>query len=292
MHKFVLVTLVLTLVVMTCTTEQNAPKKQTGYCLISYNVWYGFTRVPERKPDWLLWMQEQAPDFVALQELNGYDVDQLKEDARQWGHDHSVLLKEDGFPTGLTSRFPIQDVKIYRDGFHHGLLRATINRFYFYVIHLHPSNWQFRHQEISRILADIRSLPKNASIFLVGDFNTFSRHDSLFYAHGRLEPFFQTRDAEYNEQNLKNGTLDYTVLDQLMNAGFIDLEFSQRGQDYQFTGSFPTKIEKPGDHGSQRRLDYVFATANLAERIIRADIVADERTWRLSDHLPMLVVFE
>lgn len=292
MRKFFNVILVLFLFFLTCTTEQNTLNKQTDFCLISYNVWYGFSQMPQRKPQWLTWMREQAPDIVALQELNDYNAAQLEEDARQWGHSHSVLLKQDGFPTGLTSRFPIRDVQLSLDGFHHGLLRATINDIYFYVIHLHPSNWQFRQQEMHLILADIDSLPDNASIILVGDFNTFSRHDSLFYAHGRLEPFFLARDSEFAEKNLKNGSLDYSVLDRLMNAGFVDLEFYKRGEDYQFTGSFPTKIEKSGDDGSQRRLDYVFATPNLAERLDRANIVADEQTWLLSDHLPMLVHFK
>jgi hypothetical protein len=48
--------------------NQTAP----GLRLISYNVWYGFTEVPERKTIWLSWMNEQGPDIVSLQELNGY----------------------------------------------------------------------------------------------------------------------------------------------------------------------------------------------------------------------------
>ena len=72
----------------------------------------------------------------------------------------------------------------------------------------------------------------------------------------------------------------------------IDLEYHMRPSYYYFTGSFPTLIEKEGEHGSQRRLDYVFTNKILADHVIRAEIIADEITMKLSDHLPMIVDFE
>jgi endonuclease/exonuclease/phosphatase family metal-dependent hydrolase len=257
--------------------------------VVSYNVWYGFTKVPERKADYLAWMKEQKPDVVSLQELNGYTADKLKADATAWGHAHSEILKEGGFPTGITSRFPIEDVRRTREGFHHGLLRARIRGIYYYVIHLHPSNWEVRGREADLILADIASLPKGSQVALVGDFNTFSAADREHYAHGKLEPFFGARDEKYKEKNLRDGKLDYSVIAKFTGAGLVDLEHAKRGEGYRFTGSFPTKIEKPGDHGSARRLDYVFASPSLAKRVTRAEVVADETTWRLSDHLPVIV---
>ena len=93
--------------------------------ILSYNVWYGFTKKPDRKERWLTWMREQAADITALQELNGYTAEQLQKDATHWGHPHSALLKEEGFSTGLTSKFPIDEVVRMRDGFHHGLLQPV-----------------------------------------------------------------------------------------------------------------------------------------------------------------------
>jgi hypothetical protein len=34
----------------------------------------------------------------------------------------SALLKEDGFPTGITSRYPLEDIQRIKQGFHHGLM--------------------------------------------------------------------------------------------------------------------------------------------------------------------------
>lgn len=257
--------------------------------ILSYNVWYGFTKVPERKANFLKWVKAQKPDVVSLQELNGYTAKKLKTDAAAWGHLHSAILKEEGFPTGITSRHPIEEVRRFREGFHHGLLRARIGGIYYYVIHLHPSNWEKRKSEADLILADIAKLPKDAQVVLVGDFNTFSSEDKKYYSSSQLEPFFAARDSKYKEINLREGKLDYSVIGKFTSAGLVDLEHAKRDTKYRFTGTFPTKINKPGDHGEARRLDYVFASPSLAKRVKRAKIIADDTTWTLSDHLPVII---
>ena len=266
-------------------------KATTGLRLISYNVWYGFSKVPDRKPAYLKWMKAQAPDVVSLQELNGYTEEKLAKDASAWGHSHSVLLKTKGFPTGITSREPIEDVQRTFDAFHHGLIRVRISGVYYYVIHLHPSNWETRNRETQLILKDIATLPKGAEVILAGDFNTFSSDDAKCYQHGKLEPFFSKRDEKYGEKNLRDGKLDFSVIEHFKETGLVDLENSKRLADFVFNGSFPTKIEKAGDHGSARRLDYVFATSDIAKRTTRAETIATDATWVLSDHLPVIVEF-
>jgi exodeoxyribonuclease-3 len=261
----------------------------THLTIITYNVWYGFTMVSERKDSWIDWMKAQDPDIVSLQELNEYTKEELAKDARSYGHTYSVLLKEEGFPTGITSRYPIEDVQRIKEGFHHGLLRVKIKQIYFYVIHLHPSNWETRKSEINLILQDIEKLPKDSKVILAGDFNTFSPLDSTYYSHGKLEPFFNERDSMYKEKNLNKGKLDYTVIQDLMDYGLVDLEASLRSSTYLFSGSFPTLIEKEGEHGDQRRLDYVFASENLAKQLTRAEIITSDTALILSDHLPVIV---
>ena len=76
--------------------SQPAAKQGRKLKLLSYNVWYGFTKKPERKANYLKFMQAQAPDVVSLQELNHYTPEKLAADARAWGHPYSVLLKENG----------------------------------------------------------------------------------------------------------------------------------------------------------------------------------------------------
>lgn len=284
------ITTLLAILFYSCNSKNKRSNEESDKLrIISYNVWYGFTKVPERKKTWITWMNEQRPDIVSLQELNDYTHQKLAEDAKSYGHDYSVLLKEEGFPTGITSRYPIDDIRIIKEGFHHGLLRVRIKQIYFYVIHLHPSNWETRKNEINQIIQNIDELPSGSQIIMAGDFNTFSPLDSIYYSHGRLEPFFNDRDSLYKEKNLNNGKLDYTVIQEVMDIGLIDLEASSRISTYNFFGSFPTLIEKEGEHGDQRRLDYVFASKNLANKVNKAKIITSDTALRLSDHLPILI---
>ena len=273
-----------------CNSGKNESEEESSYLrIISHNVWYGFTKVPDRKESWIEWMNAQHPDIVSLQELNEYTHEKLAEDALRYGHTYSVLLKEEGFPTGITSRFPIEDVQRVREGFHHGLLRVRIKEIYFYVIHLHPSNWETRKSEITHILEDMKTLPADSKLILAGDFNTFSPLDSSYYSHGRLFPFFNERDLMYEEKNLNKGKLDYTVIQEILDFGLIDLEASLRSSTYNFQGSFPTLVEKEGEHGDQRRLDYIFASKNLSDGVTRAEIITSDTALILSDHLPVIV---
>jgi endonuclease/exonuclease/phosphatase family metal-dependent hydrolase len=237
-------------------------------------------------------MKNQNPDIVSLQELNEYSPDQLARDANFWGHPFSVLLKEEGFPTGVTSRFPIEDIQRYQEGFHHGLIRVKIEGIYLYIIHLHPSNWEFRHREIDLILNNMKTLPIGSSVILAGDFNTFSPADASYYAHGRLEGFFAGLDSINHVNNLNNGKLDYGVIQKIKDAGLIDLELKFRPQNYKFTGTFPALIEKEGEHGDLRRLDYIFINDPLEGKVSRTEIIANDTTQYLSDHLPVIADFE
>ena len=284
------ITTLLAIFFYSCNSKNKGINEESDNLrIISYNVWYGFTKVPERKETWTAWMKTQQPDIVSLQELNEYTPEKLAEDAKSYGHDYSVLLKEDGFPTGITSRYPIDDIKIIREGFHHGLMRVRIKQIYFYVIHLHPSNWHVRKKEIKQILRNIEELPTGTEVIMAGDFNTFSPLDSIYYTHGRLEPFFNDRDSLYKEKNLNDGNLDYTVIQEVMDVGLIDLEASLRTSSYTFSGSFPTLVKMEGQHGDQRRLDYFFASKSLADKVTKAKIIASDTTLILSDHLPIVM---
>ena len=267
-----------------------AAKRNHNLKLLSYNVWYGFTKKPERKANYLKFMKAQAPDVVSLQELNHYTPAKLADDAKAWGHPHSVLLKEKGFPTGITSSQPITGVKRTLEGFHHGLMRCQTHGIHVYAIHLHPGNWEIRLREIDLLLKDIATLPRDAKVALAGDFNTFSLHDKPVYDRSEdMIPFFKRLDVRTKGKNLRDGQLDYRHLKRLENAGFVDLIHTKREA---FLGTFPTPLRKDEDMGPDRRLDYVFATPSLAASCRAAACIVNETTGLLSDHQPVSATFE
>ncbi len=262
--------------------------------VITHNVWYGFTKKGQPRHDqWLQWMAAQQPDVVALQELNGYTAEKLATDANSWGHSHSVLLKEEGFPTGITSRYPITDVAKIRDGMHHGLLRCRIEGIWFYVIHFHPSNFARRIEEAGHLQADIAKLPDvDPRIVLAGDFNGFSPLDRGRYdSDDKLVPFFEMLDRRSSSaRNLNQGKLDYGGLEAIIAQGFIDAVAEFRDDAKPFVGTFPTLLVSDEDHGTDRRLDYIFVSPNLQPNLTSAEILRDQRTEMLSDHIPVRAV--
>ncbi len=259
--------------------------------VITHNVWYGFTKkIEPRHTDWLKWMASEQPDVVSLQELNTYTQEKLSSDAQHWGHPYSVLLKEDGFATGITSRFPITNVAKIREGMHHGLLRCRIQGIWFYVIHFHPSDYARRIEEASLLAKDIQQLgEENPQIILAGDFNGFSPADRNQYeSDPKLVPFFEMLDERNrNARNLNDGKIDYGGIEAILQQGFIDVVAKFRAADQGFVGTFPTRLVSDEDHGTDRRLDYIFVSPNLVEQVKSAKILRDDLTEMLSDHIPV-----
>ena len=260
--------------------------------LLSHNVWYGFGKQPKRKAAWLKWVAAQQPDIVALQELNGYTAEQLDKDAAAWGHPHSALLKEDGFPTGLSSRFPITDVARILDGFHHGLLRCQTGGLTVYVIHFHPSDWSARIREARLLLEDVAKLPpaEQKKVVFIGDFNGFSPDERAHLEEGgELARFFTMLDKRNGSNNLNEGKLDYRGIQAFLGAGYDDVVHRQRQAGSPYPGTFPTELRREEEMGRDRRLDYVFLPAGLAAKVISAEVVRDEVTAQLSDHYPIVL---
>ena len=104
-----------------------------------------------------------------------------------------------------------------------------------------------------------------------------------------MVPFFRRLDKRWkSNRNLRNDELDYRHLQRLENAGLKDLVAVKRKG---FLGTFPTKIRPGEDMGPPRRLDYLFASPNLARACLSAVCIVNERTGILSDHYPVSASF-
>ena len=259
--------------------------------VLTYNAWYGFTKKADRKPEWLRYVRSLQSDIVALQELNGYTEEKLAEDGKFWGHKFTALLKKDGFPTGITSRYPIENLSRVTEGYHHGMLSCKTGGIQVYVIHLHPGHWEIRHQEIDLLLKTLASHQLNEPVLLIGDFNTFSARDQAHYQQSPdMIPFFRRLDIRWkSNRNLRNDRLDYSHLQKIERAGYQDVIAERRER---FLGTFPTKLRLDEDNGPSRRLDYIFANKVLAEKCIKAQYLINSKTDLLSDHYPAISEFE
>ena len=259
--------------------------------ILTYNVWYGFTKKPERKKSWFDYIQSLKVDVLVLQELNGYTEKRLREDAKHWGHSSVALLKNDGFPTGITSKYPISEIERQTARYHHGMLSCKTAGIKFFVMHLHPGHWEIRHQEVDVLLKSLSKISQNEPVLLAGDFNTFSQKDKIYYDQmPDLIPFFRRLDLRWkSNRNLRDDRIDYTHLTKFEQHGFVDLIALRREK---FLGTFPTKLRIDEDNGPSRRLDYFFANDVLAQRCMNAKYLVNEKTDFLSDHYPAIAEFK
>ncbi|MCD8134499.1 MAG: endonuclease/exonuclease/phosphatase family protein [Parabacteroides gordonii] len=145
--------------------------------VISYNIWNGFEKDAARQARFTEWMNAQQPDIVALEELVGINEKDLAALAASYGHPYVAIVKEEGYPVGLTSRQPIKVVKKQVEGFWHGMLHAQTYGLDIIVTHLSPFEWKYRLKEAEAITHYIRE-NKLESCMVMGDFNAYSPFDA------------------------------------------------------------------------------------------------------------------
>lgn len=250
--------------------------------VISWNVLYGFnnrSKITEGQK----WLAKQQPDVVALQELNGFDEKKLAETARAWGHSHSVILKKDGFPVGLTSKTPIRIISKIREGLWHGCLHARTAGTDFLVIHLCPNNQSIREKEM-RILTPVVKdiLKQNRRLFALGDFNDKSPLDIEYTNAQKI--LLKRAKAE----NLKDGKFSAEVVGGFMEAGLVD---SAAPLPANF--SVPTRM-KPHTNTAEKqarflqRIDLILTDPETANEVRTVHVSQDEILSEVSDHYPVI----
>jgi len=288
--------------------------------MISYNVKDGFTKrdaqkntIDDKKRRVAVteWLREQAPDIVAFQELNDYTEERLKREAAAWGHTHVALLKSKGYPTGLTSRFPISKVqRVVGNGLWHGFLKCETAGIVFYVTHQAPFHWETRLHEATTVL---QGLPANESekkvvgalaeiekgrpVMIVGDLNAFSPLDRQYYENIRLKETLSRENRNMRETSLApDGDFDYSVVAKFTDAGLVDL-VRQKNRNVADITSYPTLLVQqeltPAQAERQRfRIDYAMVSVDLAEHCVKATVIKEAEMDMMSDHYPMLIEFE
>ena len=272
-------------------------KDQNTLKVMTYNIWNGFDwgKDTERKANLIEWVKQQKPDVLALQELCGYTEEQLKEDALKWGHPYVQLSKTEGYATGLTSNKPIILKERCIDAFWHGLLHCESHGIDFFVVHLSPSDSDFRLNEAKLITEKINHSNSDAYIIL-GDFNSHSPFDAYWLENQceLREKLLGKKKSKYS--NLRNGEFDYSVICEFLACPAIDVCLNRIEAEDAFT--FPTRaligkysVTADNIERDRERIDYILASPKLAKMCRKAEICNKEETHFLSDHYPMTAEF-
>jgi exodeoxyribonuclease-3 len=263
---------VVSLVLPSCSM---GTRKAESLKVINWNVLYGFSHL-ETLEGASAWINDQGPNVMAFQELNGITESSLREHARAWGHTYAVTHKEGGFPVGLTSDEPIKVIERQADGFHHGFLHCKTSGIHFFVVHF----WPGKSNEVDEILSRVTPLlEQEERVVILGDFNGCSSKDEEFLiAHAKLRE------------------RDYTFVERVEAAGFVDLVHKH---DPEAKISCPSPITIPQWTKDleelklkQYRIDFVFADGALAMASTSGTISLAKELDVISDHYPVIVEFE
>ena len=267
--------------------------------VITYNIWNGFDfrKDLDRKNGVIDWLVDQKPDVLALQELCGYNQETLLEDAKKWGHNHAVILKDNCHSVGLTSVRPIVIKEKVLDGLWHGMLHCEVFGIDFFVVHLSPKDRDFRVKESNIIISKIASTD-NGSFMVLGDFNSHSPFDGDI---DLVSPEFleRIRMSDLNNKannNLLDGEFDYSVMSSFMSYPLIDVTQRFVGSQDRFT--FPGEVllknykSKESLEKNRRRIDFIMVSRELAKKCVNSTVHNDKETGLLSDHYPVVAEFK
>ena len=278
--------LVFTVFILCCKLPASSQEKK--FRIITWNVYEGMKLdTTQHKTAFALWIMEKDPDVIAFQEMNRFTQAKLEEFARSYGHGYSILLKDSGFPVALTSKYPISNTEKVIDKMHHGYIQATVRDITFFVVHLSPHRYQKRQEEIDIVLTAATSAPDKRKTIILGDFNSQSPQDSVFYTDGKMvevQKILKTKYPVYD--NLRNGQLDYNVVRTALVKGYIDPVYNSKKLNISFSADIQGD---PDLKYNKTRIDYILLNASFKSKIEKAFIIRDKFTDVISDHYPVCV---
>lgn len=268
------------IIAITSITKATA---QSTLKVLSYNILEGMvTDTTKGKKLFVEWVKDKNPDVLALQECNGFTQKTLEELAASYGHNYAVIVKESGYPVGVTSRFPILDIKKVNENMTHGFITANINGYNFCILHLNPHKHLKRRAEIAQILQTLALLHGEKNWLMMGDFNSLSPADSQRVAQSNVVQ--RQKDAALknpNIDNLADGKVDYQVQQSIRNAHFVDAGLAYDETVKKETGK--TGI------ASNTRIDYIYLSKDLAKKLLYCKFIYDDFTAKYSDHKPLIM---
>ena len=275
-------------------TSNGQPAGKEKLRVISYNIWNGFEHDASRRANFINWIKGQQPDILAMTELVGFTEKDLGQLASEYGHKYYAIVKEEGYPVGITSNEPITVVKKQMEGFWHGMLHVKTHGLDMIVTHLSPHDWKFRLKEAQMLTSYIQDNQLD-NCMVMGDFNAYSPFDADWVeTHAQLIENMQKWDAEQETyRNMRDGRFDYSVLSKFLSIGLTEICRLYVPADKRTT--FPAAFLYGWQHGDTRlhgigeRLDYILVSPSLVSRCLDARIHNGIETEGISDHYPVSV---
>ena len=228
-------------------------------------------------------VQRCRPDVLALMECNGFDRDGQRtmfELERVLGMRGVLGRTSSGFHLALFVRnYEILEAEFHGDWFHHGALRLRLEvcgaPLTVIATHLCPFSGESRIREAQYLT----SYARGERVVVMGDMNNISQSDLVHLDLPGMLPFRRARHLVPG-----TSTVDTRALDVLAASGLQDLWPHLHGNA--FGGTLPTPLLE-GEAKPVLRLDYIFASTDLASKATACEVVVDDDTRSASDHYPV-----
>ncbi len=249
--------------------------------ILYLNIYEGCIE-PDRFQRLINFVKRENPDVLGLSELNKWeenDFAKLKEFQKQVALPFVAFCKSwRGYHLGLFSKLQLENQYTTSQGFKNGLVKAEIKEKRLTIILTHLSYYT----EDER-LAEIKLVQPllNKKTILIGDFNSLSPLDSYNEAEIVAEL------AKRGGTRFGTGKLRREAISKIMKMGFVDCV--RKFENFQH--SVPTLLPKQEDSKNivtDFRVDYVFVSSDLENKLQNAKIIRNKETDYLSDHYPVV----
>ena len=240
----------------------------------------------------------ENPDIICLQEVKAKEEDFLFAEIRAMGYQNIALYSMPGYNgVAILGKCALDqpcrmDWVGKKDARHIKTLvfdDIEINNIYIPAGGDIPDpieNLSFAHKltfmdDISEYFEQHRSELNNKKMLLCGDFNV-APYENDVWNHKQMQKIVSHTPVEVERLNRLKASLD-----------FVDIarEFHPEPEKIYSWWSYRNPNWQTNNKG--RRLDHIWVTPNLKERIKSYRILRDVRTWeRPSDHVPVIVEIE
>lgn len=246
--------------------------------VMSYNIYYGLDNDERLRQEFADWVTLYDPDIILFQEANSFTDASFLDFAKTFGHDYAVLSKTSGFPTGITSKEAITNVRrVVQTGvLHHGYVTGVTYGMRIFSAHLCP--WEVENER------NIHNIDRKDEIQIIVN-------DALQYASDPV-----LIGADLNDQNafdrdsygpgFRYADRDFTVTNTLLQNNFHDT-YPLRNSEFKATRPVADVAVNGPNKGS--RIDYIHVNDNLKNLVVFSDILHSAYTDKLSDHYPTYI---
>ncbi|MET8087966.1 endonuclease/exonuclease/phosphatase family protein [Micromonospora sp. NPDC005237] len=237
-------------------------------------------------------IDQQRPDVLALQELRGFDRDGFMATvAGRVGMTPHLARSCFGQPVAVLVRPPYRVLAAgaLRRPFHHAAARVVVSTsagpLTVLGTHLYPYSGGRRRMEVDWLVAALRRAPGPLTL-LAGDLNSL---DPTVDHTARLTGL----SAIYRRRHVRRGgaAVDTRAIARLLAANLVDLWPSSNVGAPEADGlTVPTRFG--GAEFAGMRLDYLFGSRAVAERVRGCQVIRGGTADTASDHYPLLTTLD